>query len=346
MIVDIFQEKDSAQWDAFAADCPMATFLHSRRYLSYHGDRFHDVSLIVRNEQGKTLGLLPAAVDPSDHSRVASHPGLTYGGWLHAGKLAGSAMIQAFSAAAEHFRKRGFTALRYKPVPWIYHRQPAQDDSYALFRLGAIRVRCDLSCAIDLRSPAAPNENRRRALRKARTENIELSTGLADLPDYWTLLQTTLADRHQAKPTHSLAEIDWLGQRFPENIRLTLARRNGTPIAGVLVYRTGCTDHAQYIASSEEGNRLSALDLIFSALIDKTRQDGKLFFSFGISNEDNGRILNSGLYQFKAGFGGGGVAHEFFDWHFAPDSETASLTATEHSPPELDNLKQRNNDEN
>ena len=319
MIVERFQEVLSADWDAFIPHCPMATFLHTRRYLSYHGARFHDLSLIARDDKGRIIGLLPAAADPSQPSRVSSHPGLTYGGWLHAGKLAGEAMLAAFDSAAEHYRRSGLATLRYKQVPTIYHRHPAQDDAYALFRLGASRTRCDLSCAIDLRQPATPNENRRRALRKARRADCVIDEK-ADLTHYWPLLETTLASRHQAHPTHTLDEMRLLHERFPENIRLTLARRGDLPVAGVVIYRAANVDHAQYIASNEEGNQLNALDLIFSQLIEEARQEGKSYFDFGISNEDNGRVLNQGLYQFKSGFGGGGVVHEFYDLEFGSRS--------------------------
>jgi hypothetical protein len=33
----------------------------------------------------------------------------------------------------------------------------------------------------------------------------------------------------------------------------------------------------------------------------------------GISTEQQGTVLNDGLYRFKSEFGGGGVVHEFFE---------------------------------
>jgi hypothetical protein len=38
------------------------------------------------------------------------------------------------------------------------------------------------------------------------------------------------------------------------------------------------------------------------------------FFSFGISTEDNGTKLNSGLIEFKESFGARAVVHDFYDW--------------------------------
>ena len=55
-----------------------------------------------------------------------------------------------------------------------------------------------------------------------------------------------------------------------------------------------------------------ALDAIFEAAIQKAILAEARYFDFGTSNEDGGKVLNSGLYQFKSEFGGGGVAHEFY----------------------------------
>jgi hypothetical protein len=37
------------------------------------------------------------------------------------------------------------------------------------------------------------------------------------------------------------------------------------------------------------------------------------YFDFGVSNEKQGWMLNEGLYRFKASFGAGGVAQEFYE---------------------------------
>jgi hypothetical protein len=112
-----FAAADAERWDAFCADAINATFLHTRRFLSYHGERFVDRSLVLEDESGRWLGVLPAAVDPDDAGVVVSHPGITYGGVLHQGALRGEAMLDAVVAAARCWREgHGHRALRYKAV--------------------------------------------------------------------------------------------------------------------------------------------------------------------------------------------------------------------------------------
>jgi len=71
--------------------------------------------------------------------------------------------------------------------------------------------------------------------------------------------------------------------------------------------------HAQYIAASESAYNVSALDAIFDSAISEARKAGARYFDFGTSNEQAGLILNDGLYRFKSEFGGGGVAHEYYE---------------------------------
>jgi hypothetical protein len=39
-----YQQADQNEWDTFVEKSPVATILHSRKFLSYHGSRFHDQS--------------------------------------------------------------------------------------------------------------------------------------------------------------------------------------------------------------------------------------------------------------------------------------------------------------
>src|SRR5438093_319750 len=127
MRVRFFQSGEEAAWDAFCAVSYNATFLHTRRFLSYHGDRFQDRSLVFEDEH-RWVGVLPAAAHPASAGTVSSHPGITYGGIVHDGALRGEAMIAALREAARVYAEAGLASLQYKATPHIYHAAPAQDD--------------------------------------------------------------------------------------------------------------------------------------------------------------------------------------------------------------------------
>lgn len=307
-----YEVSDATDWDAFCSVAHQATFLHMRRFLSYHGNRFQDLSLVLE-EDGRWVGLFPAALHPDDPRCAVSHPGITYGGLLHAGALRGGRAIEALSAIRSYFTELGISKLIYKAVPLFYHAVPAQDDVYALFRLGATRVRCDLSCAIDLAQRPPPSERRRRGQRKALRNGVEIHEGPKFLPALWEVVTDNLQRKHQVSPVHTVAEITLLAERFPQDIRCVVALLAGEVIAGTVIFSTTMADHAQYIASSEMGREVGALDVVFDHCITVATNSGKRWFDFGISTVNSGLVLNEGLYRFKSEFGGGGVIYEFFE---------------------------------
>lgn len=307
-----YSEENSREWDNFCVQADQSTFLHTRRFLSYHGERFIDRSLLIE-EDGRLLGLFPAAEHPKQRDHIISHPGITYGGVLHAGALCGARMIDAIGAIGRHYREMNYHQLVYKAVPTFYHRRPAQDDLYALFRLGALRTRCDLSSTIDLGCRGALSERRRRSLKKALKAGVTITSGAEFLPALWDVLSENLARKHGVAPLHTLTEMSSLMERFPENISCYCCVLHEEILAGVIVFSTPMADHAQYIASSEKGYKVSALDAVFDHCIAKSNQLGKRWFDFGISTEESGKQLNEGLYGFKTEFGSGGFVHEFYE---------------------------------
>ncbi len=308
-----YSKQDAQSWDEMVACCPMATFLHTRRFLSYHGDRFHDASLILRKEDGKIIGLLPAATDPQDDRRVVSHPGISFGGLLHPGTLFGERMIEAFEALMSYYRGQGIITLRYKAIPYIYHLGPSGDDLYALFRLGAVRSRCDLSSAIDLGNRREPSSRRKRGRKKALKSGVEVVDGEPFIEEFWRALEENLERKIAQRPVHTTDEIRYLASLFPNNVKFIVALLNGQVVAGITLFSSRAVTHAQYIASNATGYDVSALDAVFEHAIEQTRIEGRRYFDFGTSNRHDGQYLSSSIHQFKTEFGGGGVAYEFYD---------------------------------
>lgn len=311
LVICPFTSEDSVEWDAFCEESLQGTLLHTRKFLSYHEGRFSDQSLIISSKE-KIVGVLPAAINSQDPTQVVSHPGSTYGGILHHGGMRGDAMIEALYLIQDYYSKLGFQSLIYKVTPSFYHRSPAQDDLYALFRLGASKIRCDLSSTIDLQNRLSLIKGRRWALKKAQKSNVNITQGFSCLKSFWKILTNNLAEKHEASPVHSLGEIEILMERFPEEILCICAEHNGVIVAGVILFVTHQTLHTQYIASNASGQDVSALDAVIEHCISLGITMNKRWFDFGINNENNSLILNDGLYTYKNGFGGGGYIQEFY----------------------------------
>ena len=82
-------------------------------------------------------------------------------------------------------------------------------------------------------------------------------------------------------------------------------------MAGTTLFITPNVIHAQYISASEEGRKNGALDFLFDFLINKYK-NSKLYFDFGIVNENSGKDINKGLLDWKEGFGARAYAHRFY----------------------------------
>lgn len=300
-----YTANEQKEWNDFVASSHNATFLHDRRFMDYHSHRFTDCSLMAR-EDGKVVALLPAnAVE----GVIYSHQGLTYGGWLTQRRhFDATVMLRVIEAACEWMLNNGFSQLVYKPVPYIYHAYPADEDLYALHRCGATLAECSISSAIDLTDPLPFDRGNKSAVNSALRAGIEIGPS-EDFAGYWQVLEQVLQERHDTSPVHTLDEIMLLQSRFPENITLHTATLHGELLAGVVLFKTHMVWHSQYIASSPRGRELKALALLFSRLIEEARTAGARYFDFGISTEDHGRRLNEGLLQQKARLGGRGVAY-------------------------------------
>lgn len=303
---------DAPAWDDFCSKSLQATLLHTRRFLSYHGERFADRSLVIE-QSGKWLGVFPAALSPVDSQAVVSHPGVTYGGIVHQGNLRGDQMISSFKAIIQHYAAMQLTTLIYKAVPIFYHQAPAQDDLYALFRLGARRTRCDISSTIDLQHRLPVSERRRRSLKKATKAGVTVVAGHVYLEALWAVLHDNLQRKHGVAPVHSLAEIELLAEWFPDHIQCVCGAVNGKVEAGALLFVTPTTYHAQYIASSKNGYDVAALDVVFEYCISQAQGNHAKWFDFGICTENDGSFLNVGLYKFKSELGSGSTVYEFFE---------------------------------
>lgn len=308
-----YDEGDAATWEGLVARSCNGTFLHTRRFTTYHRDRFADRSLVIEDRRGKIVGVLPAAQDRADPELVASHPGLTYGGVVHDGSLRGAPMISALELAAAHYRDLGYRRLRYKAIPAIYHSQPAEDDLYALFRLGARRYRCDLSATVDLGSRGKVASSRAQRRRKAEAAGVTIEVDWNEIAGFWRVLEENLARRHGAAPVHSLEEIGMLYERFPEDIVLVAAKIGDTVVGGTVLFSAGPVLHSQYTATSERGRASFAVDPIYDSAIELGIKRGSRYFDFGTSTVDEGMTLNQDLYQFKVSFGAGGAVYDHYE---------------------------------
>lgn len=306
LTVESYGPGHARDWDDLVDRSRTPHVLFRRGYMEYHADRFADASLLVR-EGGRLLAVLPAN---RDGDRLVSHGGLTFGGFVTDRRMTATRMLAAFDAVLERLRADGVRTWVYKPVPHIYHRVPAEEDLYALARHGARLVRRDLSATIALAERLPYSKGRKAAVKAARGLRVAPE---ADFGAFWALEEEALRRRHGVAPVHSADEIALLAGRFPDEIRLFTARaEDGALLGGVVVFETPVLAHAQYIASTPEGQERGAVDAVVDHLLADVYA-GRRWFDFGISTTDDGRALNAGLAGNKESYGARGVAYDWYE---------------------------------
>lgn len=295
------------EWDEFIMRSKNATFLHLRDYLDYHSDRFTDCSLIFC--KGRSIrAVMPACLIEDS---LVSHAGLTYGGFLMSTRTSAEETLRFFTILKTHLHELGITKLIIKPAPHIYHSLPAEEDLYAIFRLGGYMSARNISSVIPNENRISFRKDRNAGFRKALQSEIAIITS-SDYKSFWRILTDNLNARYGASPVHSLQEITMLADRFPHNIRLHLAiSSEGTPIGGTVIYLTSNVAHTQYISATEHGKKAGVIDMLFHTLINDTYRNVR-YFDFGTSNENNGAVLNESLICQKEGFGGRAVCYDTY----------------------------------
>ncbi len=293
-------------WDKVVKESKNGNFLHVRDYIDYHAHRFNERSVVIKRQSK------PVAVFPCNRvsDQLISHDGLTYGGLIYGVDLRAADVLELFLHLVQYYEQAGIKTMRYKAIPHVFHSYTAEEDLYALFRLNAKLYRRDICCVIPMDKRLRFARLRRSNIEKAKSAVLEIREGV--FFEAFHQLLTSVVGKFGAKPVHSVDELKLLQSRFPNSIRLFGSFKGEQLLAGALVYDFGQVAHVQYVANSDEGREVGALDFIIGHLIENVFSSRR-YFSFGSSNEQEGRYLNEGLIFQKEGFGGRGVAQDFYE---------------------------------
>lgn len=304
-----YRREDKELWNSFVSKARNATFLFDRNYMDYHADRFDDNSFMFYHK-GKLKAVLPANVAGET---LYSHQGLTYGGLLLDKKATVEDVLECFDSLNSWLRENAISKVVYKALPWIYQQYPSEEDLYALtWKCKAQLISRNIASTIVIDNKLKFAESRKSGIRKALSLNIEVGES-NDVDGFWHVLEDNLGNRYNAKPVHTASEMKLLMSRFPNNIRLYVAKMNGEIVGGTLIYVTPQVVHTQYISASVEGKKHGALDLLFDYIINKVYANCR-YFDFGKSTEQGGAYLNEPLIFQKEGFGGRGVCYDWYQW--------------------------------
>ena len=301
-----YQPDYKAEWDAFVSASKNATFLHYRDYMEYHAHLFTDHSLVILDEKEQVMALLPADI-LNDHLR--SHGGLTYGGLLMSSRIKAAQVSEIFVLLEMYFQTAGIKKVTYKPSPYFYHNQPAEEDLYALTQMGYDLVRRDVSSVFQYQH-SSENPKKIRGRRRGASVGFKLQITQTS-ESILKIVNSTLKTKYGVESVHTCMEMDLLRSRFPRSIVFHEMIFEGEVVGGAIIFLNRLTAHIQYLAVSADVQSKRGLDYLLGSLLEIYATEYE-WMDYGISTEDEGRILNTGLINAKEEFNFRAVCYDTY----------------------------------
>lgn len=261
LLVERYASQYKAEWDRFVSESQDPCFIFQRTFMDYHSEQYEDCSLMIRDGD-ELLGLIPA----HRKGRVfISHHGLTFGEWICRRGLDQRGFERIASATLDHLRKEGFEKMEIRQQP-AFHSTQSWDCQGAVTKLGFEIA--DSKPVYGLALPQTLKDRGKRwGVRKA--EKVGLQVAVEPLFErFWQeLLEPYHLQKIGRPPVHSLPEIQYLADRHPNRISQLLVFLEDELLAGMTLFQFEGVTKIQYIASSERGRKLRAVDLMMQHLI-------------------------------------------------------------------------------
>lgn len=305
--IEKYKDEYKAAWNDFIEQSKNGTFLFNRNFMEYHNDRFEDFSLLIFDKD-KLVGVFPANIRGRE---LFSHQGLTYGGLILKDDLGVEKTEILFDNLLQFILEHKVEALKIKQVIPIYHKSPAYEMDYLLFKKNAALYRRDMNMAIDYAMPLTISGSKMKHYRRVSKLGLEIRKE-NNFKSFWEdVLVPRLTSRYNVNPVHSLKEIELLHSRFPENIIQYNVYKDEGILAGITLFDFGNVVKSQYGATTDAGEELRALDYLFITLINEYK-GSKAFFDMGTPNENEGRSYNKGLLKQKEELGCKTFVQDFY----------------------------------
>jgi hypothetical protein len=309
--VEFYKESHRNDWESLVDSSYNGTFMHKRAFIDYHKDRFEDASLVIYNNE-KICGVFPAV---RYEDKVVAHPGLAIGGLVYNDRVRGYDLLDILIKIKEIYN---YLPIIYKTTPSEFQRHSVSDDIWALYNLKAKKISCELSSVLN---PLTTNyeywPDKKDELSHLKNNIVLSAMNLSDIDlvkEFWEKVLIPNMAKYNTKPTHTPEDIQYLYNKFPVFVKGLLARHeSGKMLGGLIIFRFNKCYHVQYSVTNSKGRALNALTVLHHYMIETLPSDIH-FYSFGKSTEEQGRKLNTNLYYYKNGFGGGSMNYDTYEY--------------------------------
>ena len=267
--------------------------------MDYHSNRFEDFSILIYKNKS-LVGLIPAN---RSKNTIYSHQGLTYGGLLLENNFNAIFSKELMAVVKKFYKDNGIVDFQLKSYPSSY---PQFDSTpfFSFFKNSKTNIiTTHKSLAIDFSKKVKIHKTKLKHQRKGLEYGLEIRLD-NDFKTFWTeVLTPMLEDRFQTKPVHSLEEIEQLHSFFPSKILQYNVYLKDKILGGITIYNKGSVVKSQYSATTLEGQKNYAIDVLFLYLIEHFKNSGAQFFCMGTVTTNDTLGYNPGLLKQKLELG-------------------------------------------
>jgi len=312
-------------WDTFIDAAINGTFLQSRRFLSYHGEKFIDSSLMFYLKD-KLICICPACtIIENEQKSFWAHKGSTFGGLIFAaGEYKAEKVIEIIKLLKQYLYENNYSEAYLKITADLFSLKSSDLLEYCLWYEGfnSYRELSTYSVLTDCTEDLAASFSR--TYRRYRNRWMDVGAQFLELDsidkisDFYDILVENL-QIYNAKPIHSVDElIDLKFNRIPEETVFYGTYLDGKIVAGCLLFKffPVKTIHMQYVATAQnlEYDLPSPTAFTYFSMLEVTRKLGFNRISWGTSNFEMGRVLNESLIRFKESLSDYHSQNKIYHW--------------------------------
>ncbi len=311
-----YEKKYLDKWEDLCASSSNGTIFHTRKFLSYHSpDKFKDNSLLFFEDK-KLIAVLPAAdIKCEGIKTLWSHIGASFGGFVHNESLSIKQSFDLTQNLIDYSVQEKFEKIVVTNVPVVYQRRYNQYLDFAFIKNGFNYLKREVTSVITL---DVDEDNVMKLIKPESRTSVRKSEKMGvvikksnDFEEYYDILKSNLAMRHNVQPAHTPEELYMLKELFPQKIQLFGAYLKNKMIAGVINFY--CNDKVVlvfYISHNQEFQQYRAVNLLFYTIMKDAISRGLEFLDFGLFTVN--MEPNWGLGKFKESFGARGILRNTF----------------------------------
>jgi len=302
MILEKYRPDLQDEWDDFVDNHSSNGILfHKMKFLSYHGDKFEDTSLLIRDDKKIIIAVFPSIISSNT---IISHQGSSYGGLVLKRNLKLKEIDDILTLIIDYYK----TKLKADSTKIILQEkfEPAKNDvlEFLLFQKGFQITSKEISTAIytiDFFNYSGMRKSTRQYIKSGKINNIGVEYFIAeekeDIVEAYNIISSNLKKKYNKTPTHSLEEILELKNRFMDDIKFFCARE-GDVIIGVYVIFALDKNvlHTFYISSKEDSQNVKDIGIVNSIMLYAKEKNYK-YLNFGISSR--GKEIKWWIHNYK-----------------------------------------------